>query len=439
MRKVEGGTIDRAITPLNRAITATPEVSRHKRKTRMYREVLEQAMREFGDVRLSEIQSEISARKPIALRKIPIQAAESLLEKDKTVIRKYPSLNAERTQESNVTVVERNVHRVSNSIIRFFPSVSGPDPEVARKTRTRGLSSTQYLSIERRLAAISKSVNAIRNTLFRLVSLFRYWHVIHSTNALAFQAYGLHVALRIRIGRMIFTRQRSHKKHTIRRLESRLLALRAYDGVLFYNKPDWTSEYVKQKLQDLEMRSLTQRALVVNTQVGVEQRARRLSAVNEQAHRWAKRKQSLPAAIRSVGQETVVDTARSPIRRIRNSPRMARNADVKSTHRRFRRVKVQHNRIRKHVVATRTRRMGGRAEFRKTDFDKLVSRRVVARRSRRDGRRTAERASRKEQLAATVSSWLGSADTSTKLGDDGNRARLFGSQLQGSDGRVSGE
>lgn len=372
-----------------------------------------------------------------------------------TLVRKYTRADAKPTQEKKIPAVGSDAHGGMELRIRKFTSGSGsslheltsgsrpylrqvnsgPALDLRKLTSDSG-SNPEIARIERRLSAISMSVRTLKNTLFRLLPLFRYWHVVYSTNALAFQTYGLHVALRMCFGKMIHIRQRSRKKHAIQHLEHRLLALRAYDSVLFHDKPGWTREYVKEKLEALEMRSRTQRILAVNPQVVTEQVLRRIRPVNEQARRWARRRRSGRAAVRKVA----IVSARSPVRRMHRMKSMALKERVEASPRCIRRVESQPHTIRKHVVATRAGHiLGGSEEHRKIDSYKLVARRIVARRSRRVERRTAERALQREQLAATVSSWLGGVDAGSKHGKDSGKARVFGSQLQANDAQVGEE
>jgi hypothetical protein len=89
--------------------------------------------------------------------------------------------------------------------------------------------------------------------------------------------YSLHVALRLRIGKMIFERRK--KRLGIRRLEARLLELRAFDQVLFRNSPQWWQQRIRARLRKRELTNPVQRSLALDTPLGIRECRLRLEGL----------------------------------------------------------------------------------------------------------------------------------------------------------------
>ena len=88
-----------------------------------------------------------------------------------------------------------------------------------------------------------------------------------AANKSAIDVYGLNIALRLRIGKMIFYRHKGGRENLgVRHLESRLIELRSYDEVLFCNRPDITPYQIIGRLKEIELRNYMQTLLDLNTQ-----------------------------------------------------------------------------------------------------------------------------------------------------------------------------
>jgi hypothetical protein len=92
--------------------------------------------------------------------------------------------------------------------------------------------------------------------------------------------YSLHVALGLRVGKMIFERRK--KRLGIRRLEARLLELRAFDQVLFRNSPQWWQQRIRARLRKRELTNPVQRSLALDTPLGIRERRLRLEGLRRE-------------------------------------------------------------------------------------------------------------------------------------------------------------
>jgi hypothetical protein len=125
------------------------------------------------------------------------------------------------------------------------------------------------VKVDRSQANISEIEEDLRQALKHVDQLPAF---TYAANHCAFDVYGLHVALRLRLGKMILYRQKRQlgsrrKKMAFGGLETRLLQLRAYDQVLF-SKASVTSPQIRNRLTQLELQNQVQRSLVLRTQFG---------------------------------------------------------------------------------------------------------------------------------------------------------------------------
>jgi hypothetical protein len=130
--------------------------------------------------------------------------------------------------------------------------------------------------VDRSQAGVSEIQEYLRKALRHVDQLRAF---TYAANHCAFDVYGLHVALRLRLGKMILYRQKRQvgfrrSKMAFGGLETRLLQLRAYDQVLF-SYASVTSPQVHQKLTQLELQNEVQRSLVLRSQFGSQLRERR--------------------------------------------------------------------------------------------------------------------------------------------------------------------
>jgi hypothetical protein len=206
----------------------------------------------------------------------------------------------------------------------------------------------------------------------------------------AFDVYGLHVALRLRLGKMILYRQkRSHRsKMAFGRLERRLLELRAFDEVLFSNESTTSPQQIRQSLTQLELKNEVQRSLVRRMQLGSQ--LRRRIPLAKQGHR--KNREARPAAL--------------PIR---------------------------YCRIREHKFVAPVRRLPGRIPYSIRYHESRHDRKPAPRTERARPRRSAveKKKSDKLKLLDTVSSWLGGGEAEIPEKEVEGVKRVFGGRAFG--------
>jgi hypothetical protein len=104
----------------------------------------------------------------------------------------------------------------------------------------------------------------------------RLENFIQAANNSAFETYGLHIALRLRLGKMINHRTKRDRKRrmVVGQLETHLIELRAYNEVLYSSTSVQSASRVHNKLMMLELRNQVQRSLVLSTQSGSKLRGR---------------------------------------------------------------------------------------------------------------------------------------------------------------------
>jgi len=258
---------------------------------------------------------------------------------------------------------------------------------------------------ERRTKILQRRKAAIKKVMKREMPSLNQWaQLSRATNDSAVEIYHLHNLLRLRIGKMIFYRQKERKQVLgIRSLENYLLQLRAFDGVLFYNKPDTTPEHIRARLRDLELRSVIQRSLVLNTAQGMQLRRRRLFA---QQRATAERK----AQNNQDGSTTRIDTrSRSHGRTVQLSDKPPRSRKARETIRKYKTGFIQ---------------TYAKPFLRLRKFAAFPSERAVRRRRRRKSRL-------KTEFIDTVGSWLGGGEA--RSAQTSRAGRVFGARPLGSE------
>jgi hypothetical protein len=130
-------------------------------------------------------------------------------------------------------------------------------PKPALSPRAKALVRRFVAVPQHKLLQTKNNTQAIQEELQRtLRHLDRLAHHTSAANKSAEQVYGIHIALRLRLGKMILYRQK--RGVTVLRLESHLLALRTYDGMLSAT-PE--TQPVRATLSEAEMRNPVQRTL----------------------------------------------------------------------------------------------------------------------------------------------------------------------------------
>jgi hypothetical protein len=242
---------------------------------------------------------------------------------------------------------------------------------------------------------VDKSKATISNMQEELRKALRYIDQLESfmrtAKYCAFDVYGLHVALRLRLGKMILYRQkRSHRsKMAFGRLETRLADLRAYDEVLFSDGSVTSRQQIRERLTQQEQQNEVQRSLIRSTQLGAQLRARR--------------------------------------------PRQGRrNKNARRTA-----PPISFRRSREHKSIVPVRRLPTRVTYSIRYHESRRNRRPAQRTERARPRRSAveKKKAVKLKLLETVSSWLdgGEAETSKKEAEGAKRvfgARAFGSEKE---------
>ncbi|KAF1918358.1 hypothetical protein BDU57DRAFT_196272 [Ampelomyces quisqualis] len=104
----------------------------------------------------------------------------------------------------------------------------------------------------------------------------RVARIIHIANKSAFEVYGLHIALRLQLGRVILfgKKQDRSPKVTIKRLEACLITLRAFGEVLYSGTTLSSAARVRKKLTGIELQTPIQRFLVRSIDPGAQLRGR---------------------------------------------------------------------------------------------------------------------------------------------------------------------
>lgn len=84
--------------------------------------------------------------------------------------------------------------------------------------------------------------------------------ILNATNFCAFETYGLHLRLRLRLGQLIMQQKGPDARQW---LATHLIELRYYDEDLYYRKRDQPKQQIAQTLLNLELRSKFQRTVVL--------------------------------------------------------------------------------------------------------------------------------------------------------------------------------
>jgi hypothetical protein len=248
------------------------------------------------------------------------------------------------------------------------------------------------------------------------------WYT-HAANKSAFEVYGIHIALRLRLGKMIVYRWKrlvhrtgNHEnKLGTQRLEMRLVKLRAYNNVLFSTRPGRTPQEIFEELGNIEMQNQVQRALVLSTRIGGRLRGRRL--LEKRKHR------------KSSNEGNVLDAEgqlKIRYRRVRNHE-VASPKDHKSRSKSQGVVRY----MPLHRLRTVTWRPSRRADRTTSDS------RTRFRPKSRELTAAEKRKKEKKLLVDAVGSWLGggAVDNGAAMpdGKTGGRKRPFGSRAVGKD------
>jgi hypothetical protein len=117
---------------------------------------------------------------------------------------------------------------------------------------------------------VSKSLDTQANYDFKRHD--RVAAVLRDVNKSAFEVYGLHIALRLQLGRIIMYRKKKDRTLQTRttRLEARLIALRTYDEILYSGTYLSSAARVRKKLTGIEHQSPVQRFLVRSPDPGAQ-------------------------------------------------------------------------------------------------------------------------------------------------------------------------
>jgi hypothetical protein len=287
------------------------------------------------------------------------------------------------------------------SLSQYLKTTSGPTSEPERTEKgplLHGLESIENRQLRRKAAIIvrrntailrtkvDKSKAIISNIQEELRKALHYIDLLESflraAKYSAFDVYGLHIALRLRLGKMILYRQkRSHRSNmAFGRLETRLADLRAYDEVLFSNASPTSPQQIRERLTELELQNEAQRSLIRSTQLGAQLRVRRPRQ---------RRRRAPPISFRRSREHKSV----APVRRLwTRIPYSIRYHESR--------------RIRKRVQRT------GRARPRRSAVEKRKADRL--------------------KLLETVSSWLGGGEAETPKKEEGAK-RVFGARAFGSE------
>jgi regulator of extracellular matrix RemA (YlzA/DUF370 family) len=280
---------------------------------------------------------------------------------------------------------------------------------------------------QQRLDRLQASIIAIQEELQRTLRYIdRLAWFTHAANKSAFEVYGMHTALRLRLGKMIIYRQKrlvdrtqSHQnKLGIHLLETRLIKLRTYDEVLFSTQPGQTPQQICKGLEEIELQNHVQRALMLNTRTGGRLRGHRL----------------LDNAKRRTMSNDIVPHNSDDQLKIRY--RRAKGCDPATPMNRNSRNEPQHtfrympvHRIRAMTWRPRpTRQVTSEQRQRSSPQDRILS-------------PTEKRKSDKRKLVDTVGSWLGGGREDGAAASDAKpsgRRRPFGSRAFGDEERGDG-
>jgi hypothetical protein len=183
-----------------------------------------------------------------------IRQRQRLLRKERRTSRLLP-----RTPRIHRFVTEKRIERRQSLKEKT-------EPEVPRKIFQ--ISIRPFVAEPYEMASFSTSVS---KGISKRVEQF-----IQTANKSAFEAYGLHIALRLRLGKMIKhrTKRDRQRKMAVGRLETRLIELRTYDEVLYSSTSVHSATRVRKKLRMLELQNQLQRSLVLSTQSGAKLRGR---------------------------------------------------------------------------------------------------------------------------------------------------------------------
>jgi hypothetical protein len=277
--------------------------------------------------------------------------------------------------------------------------------QIRRKTEIVVRRSTAILrvKVDKLQAGISKVQEELRKALKHIDQLQMF---THAANHRAFEVYGLHIALRLRLGKMILYRQKRQNgdrqsKMAFGRLETRLLELRAYDEELFSGASVTSSQQTRERLAQLELQNEVQRSLVLSTQFGEQLRGTRPLV------KWRHRK--------TKNETNPRHTTNTPALYIRYRRNRGRTT-VSPVYRKPRRISLHS--IRYH--------------------DARLKQRPVPRTERARPRRSAQVAAEKKEsdrskLLDTVSSWLEGGEAATPSKEVEVARRPFGSKAFESD------
>jgi hypothetical protein len=305
--------------------------------------------------------------------------------------------------------------------------ISGNRPRETIPYRTQILIRRRVAVPQQRLDRLQASITVIQEELQRTLRYIdRLAWFTHAANKSAFEVYGMHTALRLRLGKMIIYRQKRlvdrtqghQNKLGIHLLETRLTKLRTYDEVLFSTQPGQTPQQICKGLEEIELQNHTQRALLLSTQTGGRLHGRRLldnaelrnSSNDVMAHNTED-----PPRIRyrrAKGRDPAIPMNRNP----RNQPQHT-----------FRYMSV--HRIRAMTWRPRPTRQVTSGQ---SQWFSPQSRILSA---------TEKRKSDKRKLVDTVGSWLGSGvedGTAASDAKPGGRRRPFGSRAFGDEERGDG-
>jgi hypothetical protein len=240
--------------------------------------------------------------------------------------------------------------------------------------------------VDKSEAAISNMQEELRKALHYIDQLESF---MRAARYCAFDVYGLHVALRLRLGKMILYRQkRSHRsKMAFGRLETRLADLRAYDEVLFSIGSVTSRQQIRERLDELEQQNEVQRSLIRSTQLGAQLRARR-----------------------------------------RRQGRRNKNA-------RHTTPPISFRRSREHKSILPVRRLPTRVTYSIRYHDSRRNRKLAQRTERARPRRSAveKKKADKLKLLDTVSSWLGGGEAQISKKEAEGAKRVFGARTSGSE------
>lgn len=161
-------------------------------------------------------------------------------------------------------ISRNNVQRLSRDLPAPIRRVTGADPV--------------HRLVMNDSAPVARRVTSTRAVLSNEIT-----RLSNAAKLSAFEVYGIHLALRLRLGKMIVHRRRTGTQN---RLATHLVELRHYNEDLYYRTSVQSTNRIAQKLLDLELRNTFQRTFVlprVPSTLPLDQRHKKVDAARPAA------------------------------------------------------------------------------------------------------------------------------------------------------------